>query len=72
MRFRTDDETVVATGRAGICCADDPAAEIALGSRSEAIQRSLVGCIEEVGDIGRVVNLANRGVYGSCTAFNMS
>ena len=55
MRFRNGDEIVVAIGWVGICCADDPAAEIVLGSRSEAMPRSLVACIEEVSDIGRVV-----------------
>ena len=53
MLFRDGVESIVAICRDAIRCADDAAAEIALGSRSEAKQRSLVVCIEGAGDVGR-------------------
>lgn len=63
MRFRDDDESVVAIGRVGIRCADDAAAGSASGSRSEAMQRSLVICIEDVSDIG-IVAVNQRNISG--------
>lgn len=49
MRFRVGNESVIVICRH----VDDPAPETRLDSRSEAMQRSLVVCIEEVGDFGR-------------------
>ena len=53
MRFRVGSESVVAICWVGVRHVGDPAAETALGSRSEAMQRSLVVCIEEASDSGR-------------------
>lgn len=61
MRFRDADESVVAICWVGICRVDDPAAETASGNRSEAMQRSLVVCIEEVTNIGR--NIGNQWIF---------